>query len=60
MKQSLISAEQEQQILGEIMKGIQNRAIITTQVLKLSAFLLHDHNLTNVQNGNFTSCRIWL
>jgi hypothetical protein len=35
MKQSLISAEQEQQILGEIMKGIQNRAIITTQVLKL-------------------------
>lgn len=42
------------------MKGIQNRVNIVTQVLNLSAFLSHDHNPTNEQNGNFTSCRIWL
>jgi hypothetical protein len=60
MKQNLIYTEEEQQILGEIMKGKQNRAIITTQVLNLPAFLSHEYNLTNVQNGNFTSCRIWL
>jgi hypothetical protein len=58
MKQNLISTEQEQKILGEIMKSKQNGAIITTQVLNLSAFLSHEHNLTKVQNGNFTSCRI--
>jgi len=60
MKQNLIYTEQEQKILGEIIKGKQNRAIITAQVLNLSAFLSHEHNLTNIQNGNFASCRKWL
>jgi hypothetical protein len=31
------------------MKGNQNREIITTRVLNLSAFLSREHNLTNVQ-----------